>query len=280
MDYAKYHQRFQPYNLPFPDRFYDVGIAEEHAVTLSAGLALGGMRPFTAIYGSFLQRAFDQILEDVSMQNAPVCLLCDRSGIGSHDGSSHHGIFGVSFLSCIPDMTVLSPLNRCELKQQMDWVMMQNKPVAIVYPKSEKEKLSDITTHFEYGRWETVLDGKDATVISYSSLLSQVLDAAKVCAEKGISLRVLNASTVSKIDSKALLENGVPVFVTEENVQSGSLGERLSAYMSSRGMQNKLVLMNAGDNFIPHGSHKDLLRMVGLDSESIAERIVKEVTPQ
>lgn len=292
-EYAKHDQRIctvtaamavgtgmQRFSDEYPDRFYDVGIAEEHAVTLSAGLALGGMRPFTAIYGSFLQRAFDQILEDVSMQNAPVCLLCDRSGIGSHDGSSHHGIFGVSFLSCIPDMTVLSPLNRCELKQQMDWVMMQNKPVAIVYPKSEKKKLSDIATHFEYGRWETVLDGKDAIVISYSSLLSQVLDAAKVCAEKGITLKVINASTVSKIDSKALPENGIPVFVAEESVRSGSLGERLSAYMSAKRTRNNLVLMNAGDNFIPHGSHKDLLRMVGLDSESIAERIVKEVTPQ
>lgn len=263
----------------YPERHFDVGIAEEHAVTLSAGLALGGMRPFAAIYDSFLQRGFDQILEDAAMQNAPVCFLCDRAGIGSHDGCSHHGIFGTSYLSCIPNLVLLSPLNRNELKQQIKWVLTQNRPVAIRYPKSEKKSLADIDRNFEYGKWNILREGNDATVITYSSLTAQVLKAAELCEKSGISVKVVNASTLNAIDDSVLCCNSnSPVFVAEENVQSGSLGEKISVHMHENLIGGKLILMNAGKSFLPHGSHNDLLRSVHLDAGSIYEKIMKEMS--
>ncbi|MBO2517330.1 MAG: 1-deoxy-D-xylulose-5-phosphate synthase [Clostridiales bacterium] len=262
----------------YPGRLFDVGIAEEHAVTLSAGLALGGMRPFTAIYDSFLQRGFDQIIEDISMQKAPVCLLCDRAGIGSHDGSSHHGLFGTGFLSCVPGLTVLAPVNLKELKQQIKWVLSQNMPVAIRYPKAEKKRLSDVDVCFVPGKWSIIREGNDAAVISYSSTLSQVLAAADICAGKGISVKVINASTICMVDEKCLSEVNIPFIIAEESVYSGSLGEKIAAYFAGKHITPRLSLLNAGEEFLPHGSHKDLLRMVHLDAESIADRIIKEIT--
>lgn len=275
-----YGTGMQPFQTAFPERLFDVGIAEEHAVTMASGLALGGMKPFVAIYDSFLQRAFDQITEDAAMQHAHVCFLCDRAGIGSSDGSSHHGTLGTSYLSCIPGLTLLAPANTDELRRQIGFFLDSpcSGPWAIMYPKEENKALSRIDDHFEFGKWQYLRKGSDAVLISYSSLLSQAIGASDLLEKKHIHLGVINASTLKPLDSETLSGIKVPIFIAEENVDSGSLGDAICRYLISVHLTPPRRVFSCGDRFIPHGSHDDLLKSVRLDAVSLAEQIEKEIT--
>lgn len=257
----------------YPDRFFDVGIAEEHAVTMAGGLSIGGMRPFVAIYDTFLQRGFDQIIEDICLQKVPVCFLCDRAGLGSNDGSSHHGVFGMSFLSAAPEMNVLMPCNLNELRQMILWHLTQNKPTVIRYPRNEPEEMHHIEFHFRPGRWETLRDGTDAAILCASSLLKEALSAADRLKKQGISLRVINASTLKPLDEELLKSLCVPFFTAEENSPYGSFASSVCLFCSRLGIPAPRGTFTLPDRFIPHGSHKDLLKMCGLDGESLAQKI-------
>lgn len=242
-------------------------------------MALNGLKPFVAIYDSFLQRAFDQITEDVAMQNADVCLLCDRAGVGSNDGSSHHGVMGMSFLSAVPGLVLLSPMNRNQLQEQIIWSL--NKPfcgpVAIRYPKAEADLLSSLPSDFVFKQWQVLQKGTDAVLLSYSSTLEQSLRAAEILLEQGISITVVNASTLKPLDEDLLSSNRLPLFIAEESLASGSLADAVNRYLTENHLQPLRATYNCGDCFIPHGSHNDLLSSLCLDAQSLAQRIRKEL---
>lgn len=272
---------FGEFHKRFPKRLFDVGIAEEHAVTLAAGMAVGGMRPFVAIYESFLQRAFDQITVDVCQQNLPVCFLMDRAGIGGEDGATHHGLMGVSMLRAIPHMTVFAPRCEGELKAMIDWALKHDGPCAIRYPRSLPEM--DVPEgDFRPGAWETLQEGKDAALLASSAILKECLSAAELLKNHGLSIGVINASTVWPLDVACLnrlANQRVPMITVEEHVLSGGFGSAVAADCAEKKRPAPAAMLGLPDEFVPHGSRSLLLQRYGLDAEGIAERVRKAVKP-
>ena len=261
-----------------PDRLFDVGIAEEHAVTLAAGMAAAGIRPLVAIYETFLQRSYDQIVEDICLQKLPVCLLMDRAGLGGDDGATHHGIFGVAMLRSIPHITVLSPRCPEELRAMLDWALAQDGPVAIRYPKAVDA--STPFSAFRAGKWETLRQGRDAALIGVSAILKECLEAAQLLEQAGIQAAVINASTLKPLDTgclRSLQERGIPFWTVEEHALTGALGAGVAQACAEMGMRGPAGMIALPDQFIPHGSRKTLLQRYGLTAESIAQQVKKAV---
>lgn len=266
---------FGPFAKRYPQRHFDVGIAEEHAVTLCAGMAAGGMRPFAAIYESFLQRAYDQIAEDVCMQHLPVCLLMDRAGLGGEDGATHHGVLGVGMLRSIPHMTVLSPRCPEETRGMIDWFLSQEGPAAIRYPRSVPE-IAQPYAGFRWGRWEVLRSGKQAAILSYSAILAECLAAAEALEKRGLSVSLINASTVWPLDMdtlRAMDRQGTPVITVEEHVLSGGFGGAVAECCTREGLRAPIRMLGLPNEFIPHGSRSELLKRYGLDGDSIARQV-------
>ena len=264
----------------YPDRLFDVGIAEAHAVTMAAGMAAAGMRPFVAIYESFLQRGYDQIAEDICQQKLPVCLLMDRAGLGGEDGATHHGILGVSMLRSIPHMTVLCPRSPEEMRGMIDWALAHDGPTAIRYPRSMPEMKAPGREGFAVGRWEILRKGRDGALLASSAILAECLGAAEILAGQGIEIEVVNASTVRPMDEQYLIraeERKLPLITVEEHVASGAFGSAVAESCARRGANAPRAMMALPDEFIPHGSRKMLLKRYGLDAESIAEQTRKAV---
>lgn len=269
---------FGPFAQKYPDRLYDVGIAEEHAVTLAAGMAAGGMRPFVAIYETFLQRAYDQIMEDVCLQKLPVTFLMDRAGLGGEDGATHHGIYGVSMLRGMPGLTVLSPCCEAELRAMIDWSLSQEGPVAIRYPKNTRISLP--FAGFSPGRWDTLRQGENAALIGCSAILEECLAAAELLEKDGVHAAVINASTLSPADAVCLtrlFSAGIPVITVEEHARTGGLGEIAAQISAGIGIPGPRAMLALPDDFIPHGSRKQLLARYGLTAEEIAVQVKKAV---
>ena len=271
---------FGAFAKAYPKRLFDVGIAEEHAVTLAAGMAAAGMRPFVAIYETFMQRAFDQIVVDVCLQRLPVCLMMDRAGLGGEDGPTHHGVLGVSMLRSIPHLTVLSPRCEGELKSMIDWALSQGDPVAIRYPRSVPAIDGAYSGPFQAGKWEILRQGKDAALLASSSILAECLEAARVLAEQGMEVSVVNASSLRPLDEKLLKklsEKGVSLITVEEHVLSGGFGSAVSEWCARNNMPTPAACIGLPDEFIPHGSRKLLLKRYGLDAGGIAAQVEKAV---
>jgi len=267
---------FSPFEKAFPQRLFDVGIAEEHAVTLAAGIAAGGMRPFVAIYETFLQRSFDQIIEDVCLQKLPVCFLMDRAGLGAEDGPTHHGVFGLSMLRMIPGLTVLSPRDEEELKQMIAWSLTQNGPVAIRYPRGAEEGLPPCKA-FAPGKWEEILPGKDAALLFVSNMGRECMDAANILRKKGIHAAVINASSISPLDGdmlKKLSDEKIPLFTVEEHLLPGGFGSAVSEYCIAKGFAPPRGMLGL-QGFTPHGSRRTLLERLHLDGAAIADEVEK-----
>jgi len=266
---------FAPFAKRSPDRLFDVGIAEEHAVTLAAGMAAGGMRPFVAIYETFLQRSYDQIIEDVCLQRLPVCFLMDRAGLGAEDGPTHHGVFGLSMLRTIPNLTVLSPRDEKELKAMMDWYLQQEGPVAIRYPRSAEENLPPCQG-FAPGKWEILKSGKDAALLAVSNMNGECMKAAKLLAEKGVQAMVVNASSVAPLDEallQELAEKNIPIFTVEEHSLSGGFGSAVAEYCAAHQLPAPKKMLGIKEGFVPHGSRRVLLSRLGLNAEGIARGV-------
>ena len=270
---------FGAFHKRFPDRLFDVGIAEEHAVTLAAGMAAGGMRPIVAIYETFLQRAFDQITVDVCLQNLPVCFLMDRAGIGGEDGATHHGLLGVSMLRSIPNMTVFAPRCEDELKAMIRWALNHDGPCAIRYPRSLPPM--DAPNHdFRPGEWEELRKGKDAAILASSAILAECLEAAKLLSKEEIEVRVINASSICPLDEKCiqhLVKKNIPVCTVEEHYLSGGFGSAVAEYCAKNHLTAPAVMIGIPGAFVPHGSRKLLLQRYGLDAEGIARQVKKAV---
>ncbi len=266
---------FGEFHRRYPDRLFDVGIAEEHAVTLAAGMAAGGMRPFVAIYETFLQRAFDQITVDVCLQKLPVCFLMDRAGIGGEDGATHHGVLGVSMLRSIPNMTVFAPRCEQELKAMIDWALNHARPCAIRYPRSFP-RLDAPESGFQPGAWEKLRNGKDAALLASSRILEECMEAAGLLSKDGIEVQVVNASSVFPLDEKylrRLVKKQIPVITVEEHFLSGAFGSAVAEFCAKEKLPVPMGMIGLPDEFVPHGSRKLLLRRYGLDGESIARRV-------
>ena len=265
----------------FPERFFDVGIAEEHAVTFSAGLAAGGMKPVFAVYSSFLQRSFDQILHDVCIQQLHVVFAIDRAGLVGSDGETHQGIFDLSFLRCIPNMTVFAPKNAEELREGLEFgIEKYDGPFAIRYPRGEAvsgEADGHGCAPIVYGKSETIYWEKDIAILAVGSMVETACVVRKLLKEKGLNVSVINARFVKPFDFMAVHKccRSHHLLVTmEENVRSGGFGEAVCQYVSESRADISVLNIALPDDYIEHGNVSILKAEAGIDAQSVAERIL------
>ena len=261
----------------FPKRLFDVGIAEEHAVTLAAGMARGGLRPVVAIYDTFMQRACDQMIVDVCLQNLPVVFIMDRAAIGGEDGPTHHGVFGTSWMRPIPNLTLLYPRCTDELDQMLRFAFQHDGPVAIRYPRAEGADQANYPyPGFTVGRWEVLAPGQDVALIAVGGMTDEALKVRTLLAEKHISAEVVNASTIKPLDHEYLLRltaRGLPYVVMEEQQRMGGLGSAVCENCALHGWPLPLHLFALEDTFVTHGGHEELLRHLMLDAGHMAQQI-------
>ena len=263
----------------FPERLFDVGIAEEHAVTFAAGLALGGLRPVVAIYSSFLQRAVDQILHDVCMQNLPVVFAVDRAGLVGSDGETHHGCFDLSYLSMMPNMTVMAPKNKWELSDMLKFAIRQKSPVAIRYPRGEAYTgLEDYRAPIEMGKAEILEKGKEIAILAVGNMVRTAVQVTENLRNCGYEPTLVNMRFVKPLDMdllEILREDHSLIVTMEENVKSGGFGEQVMTYSGSRLHSPAVRIVAIEDKFVPHGSVEDLMHQQQMDSASVTERILR-----
>lgn len=257
----------------FPDRFFDVGIAEEHAVSFAAGLALGGMIPVVAIYSSFLQRSVDQMLQDVCMQNLHVIFAIDRAGIVGADGETHHGCFDLSYLTMMPNMTVMAPKNQQELKEMLEFAVKADGPCAIRYPKGHAyQGLEEFQSPVEYGKSEVLFRGTGTAILSVGSMTETCEKVYTELKERGDNPTFVNARFVKPLDTSLLdeLAKDHSLFVTvEENVKNGGFGEHVAAYMEACHPECRVLPIAIWNRFIGHGETESLRAEVGLSAPEI-----------
>lgn len=263
----------------FPDRFFDVGIAEEHAVTFAAGLAMGGFRPVVAIYSTFLQRAYDQIIHDVCINSLPVVFAIDRAGITGRDGKTHQGIFDLSFLSHIPNLTVLAPKNKTELSDMLGFALSYQGPVAIRYPKGEAYLgLEEHRAPIEYGKSEIIYEAEEIAILAVGSMVRTAEQVVGELESMGRKATLVNVRFVSPVDDKMikkLSENHTIIVTMEENVKTGGFGQQVSDYLCSNCMMGtKLINISIPDRYVEQGGVNELYSNLGLDAESITKRIL------
>ncbi len=264
----------------YPERFFDVGIAEEHAVTFAAGLAAGGMIPVVAIYSSFLQRAYDQILHDVCIQKLHVVFAIDRAGIVGSDGETHQGIFDISFLSSIPNMTIMAPKNKWELSDMMKFAIGFDAPIAIRYPRGEAyDGLSEFRSPIEYGKSEMLYEGNRVAIVALGSMVKTAETVRNLLKEDGVNATLVNARFAKPLDEgmiEYLCKAHSIIATLEENVASGGFSERVREYVARCGLNVRLVPVNIPDEYVEHGNPEILKKEIGLDAESIYKRIKSE----
>ena len=263
----------------FPERFFDVGIAEAHAVTFAAGLAAAGLRPVVACYSTFLQRAYDQIVHDVCLQNLPVVFAIDRAGLVGEDGPTHHGAFDLSYLRHIPGMVLCSPRDTNELKNLLLTALTHNGPVAIRYPRGGGPSPFESTPPqvLSIGRGEQLIEGEDAAIIAVGSMVHPSVIAATLLADEGISATVINARFVKPLDEDLILnvlKEGIPTVVVEENTVVGGFGSAVLELAAMHGCYlNRIRCLGIPDTFIEHGSIDKLRYKLGLTATGIAQAV-------
>ncbi len=261
----------------YPERFFDVGIAEEHAVTFAAGLAAGGLKPIVAIYSSFLQRAYDQILHDVCIQNLSVVFCIDRAGLVGSDGETHQGIFDLSYLSSIPNMHIMAPKNKWELSDMIKFALAYGGPMAIRYPRGEAfDGLKNIREPIVYGKSETIYQEKDILLLAVGSMVKVALDVREQLIEQGFACSLINARFVKPIDEEAIRQacKGHQLIVTmEENVASGGFGEKVREYVDRLGVSTQVLGITIPDEYVEHGNVELLKQEIGIDAHSIVEKV-------
>ena len=262
----------------FPKRFFDVGIAEGHAVTFAAGLAAGGMKPVFAVYSSFLQRGYDQIIHDVGLQNLPVVFAVDRAGLVGSDGETHQGIFDLSYLGSIPNMTVMSPKNRWELADMLRFAVDYEGPIALRYPRGTAyDGCEEFRSPIRYGKSEVIYEEESIAIVSMGHMFEEALKTRRLIKETGYNCSLVNARFVKPIDSEMIeeLAKRHSLIVTiEENVLCGGFGEQVTEYVSAQGLPVKVLNLALPDDYIEHGSVDVLRREVLLDAPSMMKRIV------
>lgn len=262
------------------DRFFDVGIAEQHAVTFSAGLAAGGYKPYFAVYSTFLQRAYDQIVHDVCIQKLPVTFAIDRAGIVGADGETHHGIFDISYLRHMPNITIMSPKDGREMEQMLNLTLQLDSPCAIRYPRGNEINFEEYNNSVAYGKSEVLLEGKDGVIIAEGRMVRMAYQACQMLAEKGIHLSLINIRFIKPLDEEALLEAARKhsnIFTLEDGVLSGGMGSGILEFYNKNNIQTNVNIFAYDDKFITHGEIDELHKIHEMDAESIAARIEKKL---
>ncbi len=268
----------------FPERFFDVGIAEEHAVTLAAGFAKKGFHPVVAVYSTFLQRGYDQIIHDVCLQKLPVIFMLDRAGLVGPDGPTHHGVFDLSYLRHIPNLTIMAPKDGNELQDMLFTALQINGPVAIRYPKRDGLKLimEDGPKTIQHGRGEIIKEGQVVALIGVGSMVETAIRAGRRLQKYGIDCTIVNARFVKPLDEELLLhlaESHQNLFTIEENVTAGGFGSSVLELLTFKGVKGlNLKILGLPDQFITHGPTEVLLQKCGLDVEGICQS-VRELNP-
>ena len=262
----------------YTERFFDVGIAEEHAVTFAAGLAAGGMIPIVAIYSSFLQRAYDQIIHDVCIQNLPVVFAIDRAGLVGSDGETHQGIFDISFLSGIPNMHIMAPKNKWELSDMMKFAVEFPAPIAIRYPRGEAyDEFKEYRTPVVLGKSETLYDEDEIALFAFGSMVKTAKEARDELKKIGYNCSLINARFAKPFDEekiKELAEEHKLIVTLEEGVRLGGLGERVKNFVAEKNLDVKVEIIAIPDEYVEHGNVDILKKEVGVDTESVVKRIV------
>lgn len=267
----------------YPDRFFDVGIAEQHAVTFAAGLAAGGMKPIVAVYSSFLQRAYDQILHDVCIQNLPVVFAIDRAGLVGSDGETHQGIFDLSYLSSIPNMHIMAPKNKWELSDMIKFAVGFGAPIAVRYPRgSAYDGLKDFRAPIAFGRSEILYEEEDIALLAVGSMVKTAVTVRRALKDMGYSCSLVNARFVKPIDEEMVREmaQSHKLLVTmEENVESGGFGEKVRECLDELQTSCRLLSIAIPDEYVEHGNVSLLYQEVGIDADSVIKRIVTAYAP-
>ena len=270
----------EAFSHKYPDRFYDIGIAEQHAVTFAAGLAAEGLRPFVAIYSSFLQRAYDQIVHDVCLQNLPVRFALDRGGVVGEDGPTHHGVFDFSYLRHIPNMVVMAPKDENELQHMVETARTSEGPIAFRYARGKGcgVPLDRRLKGIDIGKAEILREGDDATIVAIGSTVVPSLEAAERLSQSGIHAAVVNARFVKPLDGDLicrLVEASGRIMTVEENVLEGGFGSAVLELLQARGLWSIDVRrLGISDVFVEHGSRGALCHIHGLDSEGILSAVM------
>lgn len=264
----------------FPKRFFDVGIAEEHAVTFSAGMASAGLHPVVAVYSTFLQRAYDQIIHDVCINRLPVTFCIDRAGIVGCDGETHQGIFDLSYLSSIPGLTVMAPKSAAELSEMLIWACNYDGPVAIRYPRGKAYYGISSVAPIEYGKSELLKTGTKAAIIAVGKMVKVMNNITEELSQEGIDCTLINARFVSPLDTEMIdrISSEYQLIITaEENVKRGGYGEAVSQYLLEHGSKARFMNISLPDSFIPHGTPRDLRDSIGFDPFTIKEKVKKGI---
>ncbi len=262
----------------YPDRFFDVGIAEEHAMTFAAGLAAGGLRPVVAIYSSFLQRAYDQIIHDVCIQNLPVTIAVDRAGLVGADGETHQGIFDLSYLSSIPGLTVMAPKNKWELADMLKYAVNSGIPVAIRYPRGEAyDGLKEYRRPIEHGKCDPIYLEDEICLVAVGSMVQVAVEIREELIKEGHKCTLINARFVQPPDPEMAEIAGKHRIVVslEENVRSGGFGERFLDVLEEKGYAKNIKYIHVAipDVYVEHGNVEILKKETGIDKESVLEKI-------
>ena len=261
-----------------PERMLDVGIAEEHAVTMAAGMAAGGLKPYFAVYASFFQRGYDQMIHDVCNQNLPVTMLLDRAGLVGEDGETHHGVWDLASMLPIPNMTILAPRDISELRAMLRWTAGHDGPCAIRYGKNSVDLSGRYPNReaFIPGKWETLEEGSDCTLLAVGSMVETAIAVRDLLAEKGVQARLVNASTVKPMDESLLRKIAdKPVFTLEEHVRTGGFGAAVCGFAADNGLAAPAKVFALPDAFVTHGSRNLLLDKYDLSPEKIADEIIR-----
>ncbi|MBK5274320.1 MAG: 1-deoxy-D-xylulose-5-phosphate synthase [Desulfuromonadales bacterium] len=265
-----------PFAERFPQRFFDVGIAEQHGMTFAAGLAADGFRPVTAIYSSFVQRAYDQVFHDICLQNLPVTIAMDRAGLVGDDGPTHHGVFDISYLRHLPGLTMMAPKDENELRHMLKTAVYSGVPMALRYPRGAGYgiEMDAVLQTLEIGKGELLLEGSDLCIIAIGSTVYPALEAAEALRQKGFSVGVVNARFVKPLDAELIMSvanNTGRLMTVEENALQGGFGSAVLELLHDNGLQGvKIRRLGIPDRYIEHGSQAQLRKDVGIDAEGIA----------
>ncbi len=268
----------QKFAKEFPERFYDVGIAEEHAVTFCAGMAANGLKPVFAVYSTFLQRGFDQVLHDTALGNYPVIFGLDRSGLVGADGETHQGVFDIPYLSVIPNLTIMAPMNGKELQEMLLYALKNAQgPTAIKYSRGEALHLFEENwEEIQHGKGQILKEGKDAVIVSVGNMISEAVKAVEILEKQGSQIGLVNPRFVKPLDYDMLdqlAEKYSCIVTVEEGMLNGGFGSMVMQYLYQKGYRGKIKNVGIQDQFVEHGSVGELRHMLKLDGESIAESV-------
>lgn len=265
----------------FPERFFDVGIAEEHAVTFAAALAAGGMHPVFAVYSSFLQRGYDQILHDVCMQNLPVVLAIDRAGLVGSDGETHQGVFDLSYLTEMPNMTVMAPKNKWELSDMLKYAIAYDAPIALRYPRGEAyDGLAQKREPIVYGKCEEIIAGEKVLLFALGSMVKTAVGVCEQLEKQGIHATLVNARFAKPFDEvylKEHMETYSLIVTMEENVALGGFGEHVACFLRREGYKGEVLSIAIADTFVEHGNVSILQKELGIDEDGVVRQILEKL---